>query len=145
MKLLFLDFDGVMVKPGTGYFDPVAVANLNSITDATGAFIVVSSDWRRTYQHAIADLRAMMKSNGITGLVRGITACDDQSRIEQIERYESNRWPQDEDDDYLVLDDLDLDYGMFQIIIDGSKLLTSDDAAKAISIFNKGRYFNKGK
>ena len=61
-KVLFLDIDGVLnterqhdhcVEAGLAYvdnfgyaFDPVAVANLKKIVDATGADIVISSSWK---------------------------------------------------------------------------------------------------
>jgi hypothetical protein len=48
MKIIFLDFDGVLTNRKTrfGSADPVCVASLNKITFATGAEIVVSSTWR---------------------------------------------------------------------------------------------------
>ena len=58
MKIIFLDFDGVLNPPndvirGTSYdftetkFGPKAVINLNKILSETGAYIVVSSTWRK--------------------------------------------------------------------------------------------------
>ena len=62
MKIIFLDFDGVMDtayydhvlakegKPGNDkygtIFDPYCVQNLKRIIDETGAKIVVSSSWK---------------------------------------------------------------------------------------------------
>lgn len=49
MKVIFLDFDGVIVVPPHTRPDLPGrdlVARLNRIVDATGAKVVVSSDWR---------------------------------------------------------------------------------------------------
>jgi hypothetical protein len=55
MKIIFLDFDGVIVTDrsikmrkqyGNAPFDPVAVANLNALIASTGASIVLSTSWR---------------------------------------------------------------------------------------------------
>ena len=63
MKIIFLDFDGVMNtveyerylyknelpevdKKGRAIFDPNCINNLHKIIEATGADIVVSSDWK---------------------------------------------------------------------------------------------------
>jgi len=45
MLVIFLDFDGV-INPGFGRWKKALVARLNSITDQTGAKIVVHSSWR---------------------------------------------------------------------------------------------------
>lgn len=56
-KVIFLDIDGVMNSVATrpqdprgllDFLDPVNVAVLNTIVQATGAVVVVSSSWRRT-------------------------------------------------------------------------------------------------
>jgi len=48
MKVVFLDFDGVLTSRATGYKygDPGCVAALNRLLLITGASIVVSSTWR---------------------------------------------------------------------------------------------------
>ncbi len=62
MKVIFLDFDGVLVIPQTrgqsgmrSVADPNCVAALNSILTITGAFIVVSSSWRGTILSTLKD------------------------------------------------------------------------------------------
>jgi hypothetical protein len=51
--ILFLDFDGVLTNDQwertheSFTFDPAKLAHVNHIVEATGARIVVSSDWRR--------------------------------------------------------------------------------------------------
>lgn len=48
MRVVFLDFDGVLTTPATqfGFGDPNCVRELNRITTITDARIVVSSTWR---------------------------------------------------------------------------------------------------
>ncbi len=57
MKIIFLDIDGVLnhmywlkkmkgVEGDKKFFDPDCVRRLNTITDKTGAKIVLSSSWR---------------------------------------------------------------------------------------------------
>lgn len=86
MKIIFLDIDGVLnhqiwfenwlvYKKEMGiterderrWFDPRCVALLNSLTDDTGAKIVVSSSWRLGKR--VEDLKELLKSVGITGEV----------------------------------------------------------------------------
>lgn len=89
MKIIFLDIDGVLnsgkyiksVGPElwdnpVNQMDPLAVARLNKITDATGAKIVVSSTWRVAFiSHPtpVPALQECMKSYGITGDVIDMT------------------------------------------------------------------------
>jgi hypothetical protein len=91
MKIIFLDFDGVlntaswlrrqaadwMSSPkGKPYekereIDPSAVARLNQITEKTGAKIVVSSSWREDY--SLEELRTLLRGKGCTGDIIGVT------------------------------------------------------------------------
>jgi DNA-binding LacI/PurR family transcriptional regulator len=78
MKIIFLDFDGVLVnraalrarrldpqrRPAA---DPEAVAALNHIVHAAGAQIVVTSTWREEY--SLAELRELLTHWGVTGAV----------------------------------------------------------------------------
>lgn len=81
MKVIFLDFDGVLnsyswwMRRSVGYarwsrvlreFDPLAVAQLNRITARTGASIVASSSWRDTG-------RRLLRRAGVTARVIGCT------------------------------------------------------------------------
>lgn len=48
--VIFLDIDGVLISASTmarRIADPTCVRNLNILTEATGARVVVSSTWRR--------------------------------------------------------------------------------------------------
>lgn len=87
MKIIFLDFDGVLCNHesiSAGYkartapeqdpygAHPDCVAALNRIIEATGAMIVVSSTWRRIskYRTAMADT---LNRWGVKGTVLDIT------------------------------------------------------------------------
>lgn len=68
--IIFLDIDGVLTNFATKYRvgDPLCVACLNRITEATGAVIVVSSSWR-----GHPDIAGILSGWGVTGEVIGIT------------------------------------------------------------------------
>jgi hypothetical protein len=87
MRILFLDIDGVL---NTGAYieraiwtpplaseddhriiDPAAVAILNTVLEATGALVVVSSTWR--IAHPLEALRRMLERRGFTGTVLDVT------------------------------------------------------------------------
>lgn len=66
MLVVFLDFDGVLNRgygPGCG----PQVGHLNTITDRTGAVIVVHSSWR--WARSVEQLREILVSWGVTGQV----------------------------------------------------------------------------
>ena len=46
MKVIFLDFDGVITIPPKWYLQADLIKNVKKIVDKTGAKIVVSSSWR---------------------------------------------------------------------------------------------------
>ena len=81
MKIIFLDIDGVLnhtlwfqseerklissENSRAMWFDPKSVALLNELTDATQAYIVISSSWREGYP--LEELVAILESQGVTG------------------------------------------------------------------------------
>ncbi len=83
-KVIFLDLDGVLntdrwhcqevgngLQDEYGYkFDPVAVANLATIVEETGADIVISSSWKFM---GLSKIRMMWKERKLPGKVIGIT------------------------------------------------------------------------
>jgi len=88
MKVLFLDFDGVLnsipflVKASedeirrqrrrpTDAIDPEAVKHLNSIVDRTGCKVVISSTWRKLYRQK--QLERLLKVRGFVGEIIGMT------------------------------------------------------------------------
>lgn len=85
MKIVFLDFDGVLNNHDYLYglgdnplatgsddqIDPKAVAKLNRIYRETGAVVVVSSTWRLT--RTVPELRQLLRSKGLRLEVIGKT------------------------------------------------------------------------
>lgn len=85
MKVIFLDIDGVLNCQSTydpyikseyreypyNHFDPKLVGDLNRITEATSAKIVVTSSWRinRTFE----ELRDILVKAGVSGKIIGQT------------------------------------------------------------------------
>ena len=78
MATIFLDIDGVLInrkslRQASGLranADPYCVAELNRITDATGAKIVVSSTWRRQGRRFVTDA---LRKWGVGGQIVGCT------------------------------------------------------------------------
>jgi hypothetical protein len=76
MKIIFLDFDGVLnvIPQGHdnhgGIFHPEFINNLGRIIEETGAKIVVSSTWRHS---GLEKLRLMWKDRLYPGDIIGIT------------------------------------------------------------------------
>lgn len=77
MKVVFLDFDGVMTKPqnilSTKHegleFDKEAVKKVKHLLDSTGAKIVVSSSWREGKKDA--DMVKILKVYGLDSYYLG--------------------------------------------------------------------------
>lgn len=118
MKVIFLDFDGVMdtahydnylnymelpYKDRFGLlFDPDCVLNLSRIVDTTGAQIVVTSTWKQfmTYE----DLLEMWHSRRLPGILAGITPNCSRHRGDEIDA-----WLEENDGtvEYVIVDDMD--------------------------------------
>ena len=95
VKIIFLDFDGVLInhaalrtrrldpqrRPAA---DPIAVAALNRIVQATGAEIVVTSTWREEYSPE--ELRELLTRWDVTGAVVGKTPLA-ETRGEEIQAW----------------------------------------------------------
>jgi hypothetical protein len=85
MKVIFLDFDGVLnssnwahsfpdrCPSGDDMIDPIAVGRLNKIVEATGAHVVVSSVWRKCRRYPRTELQEILNRFGFKGTVLGIT------------------------------------------------------------------------
>lgn len=94
MKVVFLDFDGVLNHAGTwpaiearhkahgsevkcrcmaweNMVEPAAVARLNALLDHTGAVVVISSSWRKAL--ALGELDRVLRVHGFTGKIVGRT------------------------------------------------------------------------
>jgi hypothetical protein len=153
MKIVFLDFDGVLVNarsfnpaPGvtrSGPYagaDPPCVAALNRILLTTGARIVITSTWR--YGRSLEDLQELLRSWGVSGQVVGLTPRGG-NRGDQIATWlRGNRSAKDNDvQRYAILDDDEsAGYALPGLILTEFNVgLTERDADRAIEILNGGR------
>ena len=154
MKIIFLDFDGVMDTayydhmlskqglPGNDHygtvFDPNCVHNLRRIIDNTGADIVVSSSWKHfmTYKEFLE----MWDARGLPGFVTDVTPIPDmrRNRGDEIDAWlnECNVECQ-----YVIIDDLDgSNFNEHQIprllVVNPFFGLDEDTAERAIYLLN---------
>jgi hypothetical protein len=120
MKILFLDFDGVLnhdrlfnakLVDEVTFFDRAAVARVNTILAQSGAKVVVSSSWRHAYD--VDALRAILESHGFSGEIVGVTPELHRPRgleicawLEEHEHVETFVIVDDEDDMFPVADRL---------------------------------------
>ena len=119
MKVIFLDFDGVMdtayydhvlakeEKPGNDeygiIFDPNSIQNLKHIIDMTGADIVVTSSWK--YFMSYKDFLDMWEARKLPGFITDVTPNIHGSRFRGDE---IDAWLKDcrSECQYVILDDL---------------------------------------
>ena len=154
MKIIFLDFDGVMDTayydhmlskqgllgndPYGTVFDPNCVHNLRRIIDNTGADIVVSSSWKHfmTYKEFLE----MWDARGLPGFVTDVTPIPDmrRNRGDEIDAWlnECNVECQ-----YVIIDDLDgSNFNEHQIprllVVNPFFGLDEDTAERAIYLLN---------
>ena len=120
MKIIFLDFDGVMdtayydhilskegLPENDSYgtvFDPDCVQNLKEIIDKTGADIVVTSSWK--YFMTYKDFLDMWESRGLPGFVTDVTPTPSvrRNRGDEIDAWLDEC---DVECQYVIIDDLD--------------------------------------
>jgi len=94
VRILFLDIDGVLNRTGfhpgesvglRSWIEPELGRRLCGVIEATGASIVLSSDWRRG--RALADLREELAAAGVACSLLGTTPVLDQVRWREIEAW----------------------------------------------------------
>lgn len=101
MKVIFLDFDGVMTSvlynnklACLGFpeydeygvlFAPDCVSNLRRIVEETGAEIVVTSDWK--HRMSYKEMLAMWKKRGLPGFVTDMVPICYRHRGDEIDRW----------------------------------------------------------
>ena len=120
MKIIFLDFDGVMdtayydhilskegLPENDSYgtvFDPDCVQNLKEIIDKTGADIVVTSSWK--YFMTYKDFLDMWENRGLPGFVTDVTPTPTvrRNRGDEIDAWLAEC---DVECQYVIIDDLD--------------------------------------
>lgn len=165
MKIIFLDFDGVLnheifykkryddglenyPKYPLSEIDPASIAVLNYIIKETGAKVVVSSTWR--LGRTASQLQYILEEIGFQGEIIDITPSlsgEDYIRGNEILKWiKKNKNLLGEDyhqyENYVILDD-DCDMLYIQkdnfLQVDRWVGLTMPLAARAIRILNRGR------
>lgn len=127
MKVIFLDFDGVLNTysylfltdgdaPEQG-LDPKAIRHVNEIIRQTGAVVVLSTAWR--YQHSQGRLATMLERRGLHGAITegkviDVTPEPVQFVIHEPRENEVRAWlaKHPEVESFVVLDDLNEFKGM---------------------------------
>jgi hypothetical protein len=148
IKIIFLDFDGVLNPPGgvirgnpqdltRPKMGPEAIANLNYIIKSTGAKVVVSSTWRRV---GVNFLQAALNNNGFHGEIISTTPfVNRHHRGGEIRQWFLYTHITQEVDSFVILDDDDdMDPLMDHLVqTDPLQGLTRTDAERAIEILNR--------
>jgi hypothetical protein len=156
VKVIFLDFDGVLCNHesmSAGYkartapeqdpYGPHAdcVAALNRIIEETGAFIVVSSTWRKC-KNPNARMRETLKRWGVRGDMIGTTPVLYGDQYSYVRRgSEVQQWldtVRTPVESFVILDDdEDMAHLRHRLVRTSSADgLTQDDADRAIAILN---------
>jgi hypothetical protein len=154
MKIIFLDFDGVMDtsyydhilskegKPGNdeygAVFDPYCIRNLKRIIEETEADIVVSSSWK--YMMSYQDFLNMWTDRGLPGFITDVTPnpVDRRKRGDEIDAWIEECKTECQ---YVIIDDLEANnFNEHQIprllIVNPFFGLDEETAERAIQILN---------
>lgn len=140
MKVIFLDFDGVIViPPDWRKANPACIHRLNKITEITGAKLVVSSTWRLTERW-----EQCLKDWGVTGEVIGCTpsrfVSENGSHI-RSRSMEIRAWLDEhpEIEDFIVIDDEITDFNKHhkQVGTDFRWGLTGPEMNRAINLLGE--------
>lgn len=149
MKIVFLDFDGVLnsmadfaFKTTSQVFDAPYIARLNAIVLRSGAKVVISSSWR--VNHSEDELRELLRTSGFEGELIGCTPvlgyeqaqglCD----IGEIRSAEIQAWMAAHPvpiASFVALDDLELSpLAAYQVLTDMNEGLRDDHIEVALAI-----------
>lgn len=153
MKIIFLDFDGVITTPSSKYcLSPPHMDILGKILESTGAYIVISSSWRRynleqTINFITSRSNPFVGENPFPFTDKVIDIAKRLTPIKMSEYIyrgdEIKEWlDNNEVESYVILDDINNMLSCQQnnlVLTDEKKGLTDKDAQKAISILNENK------
>ena len=130
MKIIFLDFDGVLNNlttrgphPGTDpRFDPFNISILNQIINESSAKIVITSSWR--IDHTLEELRHLLGQVGVMGDIIDVTPNGAPDPIRGISNssvrgHEIQAWLNGREDvtHFVIIDDSDdMVHLMFKLV-----------------------------
>lgn len=159
IKILFLDIDGVMNKFEKILLSPreatpntmkslgltlevhkELVDRVNQITDATGAYIVISSSWRIGYLADWVDVVLYLHNSGLKGFILGRTPSfrELRTRGEEIKAYLSDH-KEENIVSFIILDDNN-DMGQYSerlILTDHQIGIQDEHVEQAIRMLNE--------
>lgn len=149
MKIVFLDFDGVLntltdIAFGqvSAPFNSDAIARLNDILDQSKAKVVISSSWR--VHHSLGELRTLLEEIGFRGEIIGCTPVHSYKgaqglpdigliRCQEIQAW-INAHPEPLTS-FVVLDDLELEMlAAYQVKTDMESGLCDEHIGQALAI-----------
>ena len=145
MKIIFLDFDGVISTANTGYsIDCNKVKLLHEIIDRTGAKIVITSSWRK---HNLESTKEEFKNMSFIDYVIGVTprfnVRDENDDYLSVPRgMEIDYWLnncEEEIESYVILDDerdFLLDQKPYFVQTNMYFGLLEEDVERAVKILN---------
>lgn len=122
-KLIFLDFDGVIVTRKTRYnhFDSECMEFLKELVDETNAFIVISSTWK--HGNSFRVLRALFEPFGMFDRIIGVTP---NLNGDWVRGQEIDKWLK-EPELMISSDKFELDVKGFVILDDDSDMIPHMD------------------
>jgi hypothetical protein len=164
MKLIFLDFDGVLnsyvymdspeyleetkgmidweviQKAHHTHLDPKSIAILNQLVAETGAVVIISSTWRLRY--SLAEMNLMLENRGATFRASGVTKAlrmYGSKRGDEIQDYLDNCL--DEPEAFVIIDDINFFDACPNLLphfvhVQDMYGIRSMDVGKAIKILN---------
>lgn len=147
IRILFLDFDGVLNHPLTWgnrddtVIDIDKVKRLNDLLTKTGAKIVVSSSWR--FGHSINEMQNLLERRGLDPIhqILGITPTEIENRRDAINLWLERMNSCIDNVHFVILDDLGLKsfegLGKHLIQVSGSIGLTDQDCIQACRCFKR--------
>lgn len=115
-KIIFLDFDGVIITPRTNFlkFDPICIELLQDLVNRSGSFLVISSSWR--IGNTFRAIRAMFDGFDLFDKVIGMTPVHNS---EWVRGQEIDEWLKNPK---LASSRFDLDLKGFVILDDDSDM-----------------------
>lgn len=148
MKLLFLDFDGVLnsdywfqskqYRMQKDDFDPKLIDRINEIVKITGAKVIISSSWKSAY--SVSELDEMLKTRGAKFKVEDKTPRTNfnmTNRGIEIESYINSLSELPES--IVIIDDVNNmgTLSPYLILTDERYGITKNDVKSAIEMLNK--------
>lgn len=141
-KIIFLDFDGVLVSSNqTGndcfgtLFDLQCIESLNEIISKTGAGLVITSSWGNYL--SIIKMKMMWYFRKLPGHICGVVRNNSYDRSEKIDIWLLKHKPSS----YIIIDDMDYrQFGKHHhnrlLTVKSLTVLTPNDASLAIALLS---------